>query len=239
VTPEITASDHVREAWIGTREIADKIGMSRFTVMKMVCRLKERGHLEVDLGTPGRGHSNHYRLVGKGAPANPLERKNTKSKGAHSILLDGAPAEQKTKTKGAPANLLDGEKVSPRTSRGAPTHLNPSVPSESIPSEEGGAPKARPGTDSSGKSSAGGPELKILGTTVDDGEDGSGGGLMPPPEGPPLPDHPIIVRLEDIPDGLILDQDGNQFKRPPPRQRRPPTRTWMDAAFEGYTGERS
>jgi hypothetical protein len=50
VTPEITASDHVREAWIGTREIADKIAMSRFTVMTMVDRLKERGHLEVDPG---------------------------------------------------------------------------------------------------------------------------------------------------------------------------------------------
>jgi biotin operon repressor len=238
VTPEITASDHVREAWIGTREIADRIGMSRFTVMKEVRRLEQHGHLEIDPGKQGRGHSNHYRLVRKGAPANLLKGKQTKSKGAHSSLLDGAPAKQKTKTKGAPANLLDGEKVSPRTSRGAPTHLNPSVPSESTPSEEGGASKARPGTDS-GKSSTGGPELKCLGTTVDDGEDGSGGGLMPPPEGPPLPDHPIIVRLEDIPDGLILDQDGNQFKRPPPRQRRPPTRTWMDAAFEGYTGERS
>jgi biotin operon repressor len=61
-----------REAWIGTREIADKIGMSRFTVMKMVSRLEGHGHLEVDPGK-GRGHSNHYRLVRKGAPANLLD----------------------------------------------------------------------------------------------------------------------------------------------------------------------
>ena len=57
VTPQITASDHVREAWIGTREIADKIGMSRFTVMTMVRRLEERGHLEVDPGKQVRGHA--------------------------------------------------------------------------------------------------------------------------------------------------------------------------------------
>jgi hypothetical protein len=55
VSPEAGAADDVREAWIGTREIADKIGMSRFTVMTMVDRLKERGHLEVDPGKRGRG----------------------------------------------------------------------------------------------------------------------------------------------------------------------------------------
>jgi hypothetical protein len=52
MTPETTATDQVREAWIGTREIADKIAMSRFTVMKMVDRLQERGHLEFDPGSP-------------------------------------------------------------------------------------------------------------------------------------------------------------------------------------------
>src|SRR4029077_7610099 len=70
VTPQASAADDVREAWIGTREIADKIAMSRFTVMVMVDRLEERGHLEVTRGKRGRGRSNHYRLVRKGAPAN-------------------------------------------------------------------------------------------------------------------------------------------------------------------------
>ena len=143
VSPEAGIADDIREAWIGTREIADKIAMSRFTVMTMVDRLKERGHLEVDPGKQGRGHANHYRLVRKGAPGNLLEGKQAKLKGAHTSLLKAAPAEAKAKPKGAPANLLDGEKVSLHTSRGAPTHLNPSVPSE-IPSEEGGAPQARP-----------------------------------------------------------------------------------------------
>jgi hypothetical protein len=125
VTPEITASDNVREAWIGTRDIADKIAMSRFTVMDMVDRLEERGHLQVDRGKRGRGHANHYRLV---------------RKGAHTSLLKG----ERYKRKGASANLSDCEKVSRQTSRGAPAHLNPSVPSEEIPSEERGAPQARP-----------------------------------------------------------------------------------------------
>jgi biotin operon repressor len=111
MTPEITGTDQVREAWIGTREIADKIAMSRFTVMKMVDRLQERGHLEFDPGSRGRGHSHHYRLVKKGAPANILKT----AKGAHSSQLDGAQAKRRSKQKGAPANLLDGEKVRPRT----------------------------------------------------------------------------------------------------------------------------
>jgi hypothetical protein len=137
VTPEIKASDNVREAWIGTRNIAVKIAMSRFTVMDMVDRLEQRGHLEVTRGQRGRGHSNHYRLV---------------RKGARTSLLEGAKAEprakSRAKSRGAPANLSDGEKVSPHTSRGAPTHLNPFVRSEEIPSEERGAPQARPVIDS-------------------------------------------------------------------------------------------
>jgi hypothetical protein len=111
MTSETRGSDQVREAWIGSRELADKIAMSRFTVMNMVTRLQERGHLDVTPGTRGRGHSNHYRLVKKGAPANLLKT----VKGAHSSLLDGAQADRKSKPKGAPANLLEGEKVRPRT----------------------------------------------------------------------------------------------------------------------------
>lgn len=140
ITPETAGSDQIREAWIGTRQIADKIAMSRFTVMKSVTRLQERGHLDVTPGEQGRGHSNHYRLVKKGAQAHLLQT----VKGAHSSLLDGAKAGRKSRSKGAPAHLLDGEKVHPHTSRGAPVHLNPSVPSESPSQEERGAPQARP-----------------------------------------------------------------------------------------------
>jgi biotin operon repressor len=143
VTPETATSDQVREAWIGTRAIADNIAMSRFTVMKAVEQLRERGHLEVKYGQRGRGHSNHYRLVKRCADAPFGDDKETR-KGAHSSLLDGEQAEPKAKRKGAPKNPLDAEKVRPRTSRGAPTHLNPFVPSESPSEEERGAPQARP-----------------------------------------------------------------------------------------------
>jgi hypothetical protein len=37
------------------------------------------------------------------------------------------------------------------------------------------------------------------------------------PEAPPH--RPIVVHLQDIPDGLILDQDGAEFRPPPPHQR--------------------
>ncbi len=60
----------------------------------------------------------------------------------------------------------------------------------------------------------------------------------PPQAAPSPPPRPIVIRLDAIPDGLILDQDGNEFN-PPPYQRRPPPRDWMEAAFEGYTGGRS
>jgi hypothetical protein len=146
VTPDVTDDDEVREAWIGTRDLADKIAMSRFTVMATVSRLEERGHLEVDPGKRGRGHSNHYRLVAKGALANPLKGRKAKSKGApthlsngvkgaHSSLLEGEQAKPKANLKGAPTHLSEGEKVRPRTSRGAPTHLNPLYPS-GVPSEK-------------------------------------------------------------------------------------------------------
>jgi hypothetical protein len=182
VSPQAGAADDVREAWIGTRKIADKIAMSRFTVMTMADRLKERGHLEVDPGKRGRGHSSHYRLVRKGAPANLLENKKAKLKGAHTSLSDGAQAKPKAKPKGAPANLLDGEKVGPRTSRGAPTHLNPFIPSEENPSEERGAPQARPGTDSFKSSVLENTRSlnSTLVTTIVDDE--SGVAVAPPPD---------------------------------------------------------
>jgi hypothetical protein len=51
------------------------------------------------------------------------------------------------------------------------------------------------------------------------------------------PPRPTVTRLEDIPDGLILDQAGDEYVPPELYQQRRP-KTWMDAAFEGYKGER-
>ncbi|WP_342711430.1 hypothetical protein AAFG13_06055 [Bradyrhizobium sp. B124] len=85
VSPEVTALDNVREAWIGTREIAEKIAMSRFTVMTVVNQLQERGHLEVDRGKQGRGHSNHYRLVRKGAHSSLFDTGKVKLKKSQKV----------------------------------------------------------------------------------------------------------------------------------------------------------
>jgi hypothetical protein len=59
------------------------------------------------------------------------------------------------------------------------------------------------------------------------------------PEAPPPPHRPIIVRLDHAPDGLIIDQAGIEFKPPPPRDRHPTPRTWMDAAMEGMNRGRA
>jgi hypothetical protein len=48
---------------------------------------------------------------------------------------------------------------------------------------------------------------------------------------PPTPPRPIIVKLDAIPDGNIIDEDGVEYKAPPPpHQRKPPPMDWMQAA---------
>jgi biotin operon repressor len=146
----------------------------------------------------------------------------------HYRLVDkGQPADhskgQSEKKKGQRAEYSDKPK-------GQPADMNPLLPLkktiEEEPIEEAGAPQARPATDSLGKSSIGGPESlnSTLGTIVDD----SGVGCRPPP-----PDHQARWQ------GKVIDQDGVEFKPTPPYERRPAPKTWMDAAFEGYTEGRS
>jgi hypothetical protein len=210
VTPDTKESDNVREAWIGTRDLADMISMSRFTVMNMVDRLKERGHLEFDPGKQGRGHANHYRLVRKGEPA---KARKTKIKGAHSSLL----AATKAKTKGEPTHLLDDGKGAPANLldavKGEPTHQIPLIPSEEVPSEERGAPKARPRRAPS--------ELRVSSKEVPQNKidigDVETGALDAPPR------RPIVVQIDDIQGGRIIDTDGVEYI-PPPDKRRPPPR---------------
>jgi hypothetical protein len=223
VTPQNGADDDVREAWIGTRDIADKIAMSRFTVMNMVDRLKDRRHLEFDPGKQGRGHSNHYRLVAKGAPANLLEGKKAKPKGAPANLLDSV--------KGAHSSLLEGAQAE---LKGAPTHLNPLSKKEG---KRGGAQQARPDTGPSA-GSIGGPESlnRTQGAiVVDDGDDGVA--LRAPP------DH-LDRGFENKSEqerwqGKVIDQDGVEFKPPPPYERRPIQKTWMEASMAGLNRGRS
>jgi hypothetical protein len=60
---------HTSEAFPGTQCIAGRIAMSQGTVIDMVRRLSDAGHLAVDPGRRGRGHSNHYRMILKPQPA--------------------------------------------------------------------------------------------------------------------------------------------------------------------------
>jgi hypothetical protein len=61
-------------AWPSSLTIATGIGIDQATVIRAVRQLRERGHLIVEPGRPGRGHSNRYRMS-KGtkdkAPAKP------------------------------------------------------------------------------------------------------------------------------------------------------------------------
>jgi len=46
-------------AWSACKTMADDIGTSKATVINAVRAMQARGHLRVEWGKPGRGHSNH------------------------------------------------------------------------------------------------------------------------------------------------------------------------------------
>jgi hypothetical protein len=60
-------------AWAGEKTIAEAIGKSVGTVHAIIHKLGERGHLRVEWGKPGRGHSNHYWMLIKTQQAELLE----------------------------------------------------------------------------------------------------------------------------------------------------------------------
>jgi hypothetical protein len=225
-------ADVVCEAWIGADAIAKKIGMSTGTVFANVKKLEKHGYIQIDPGKPGSGHSHHYRLVDKGQPADHSKGQSEKKKGQR--------VEYSDKPKGQPADLLSPEKVSGLTNKGQPADMNPLLPLkktiEEEPIDEAGAPQARPATDSSERESVGNTgSLKSPTATIVDNES-SGVGCRPPP-----PDH-LERGFERKSEkerwqGKVIDQDGVEY-RPPPHERRPAPKTWMDAAFEGYTGGR-
>jgi hypothetical protein len=53
------------EAWPSTETIGRGIAMSQATVINMAGRLAAAGHLHIEPGRPGRGHSNRYRMLEK------------------------------------------------------------------------------------------------------------------------------------------------------------------------------
>ncbi|MCK1382486.1 helix-turn-helix domain-containing protein, partial [Bradyrhizobium sp. 24] len=63
-------SRHGGAAWPSSLTLATNIGVGKATVIRVVQQLRERGHLKIDPGKAGRGHSNQYfMVVRKGAAA--------------------------------------------------------------------------------------------------------------------------------------------------------------------------
>src|SRR5258705_4334384 len=63
---------HGGAAWPSSLTIATNIGVGKATVIRVVQQLRERGHLKIDPGKAGRGHSNQYfMVVRKGPVAHP------------------------------------------------------------------------------------------------------------------------------------------------------------------------
>ncbi|MBR1174867.1 helix-turn-helix domain-containing protein [Bradyrhizobium sp. KB893862 SZCCT0404] len=104
-------SRHGGAAWPSSLTIATGIGVDKATVIRAVRRLRERGHLTVEPGCAGRGHSNRYRMSRpkiKGAPAHPLEP-NKRCTGA-SERCTTAPEPLRTTYGDAKASPIEGER---------------------------------------------------------------------------------------------------------------------------------
>jgi hypothetical protein len=55
------------DAWLGTRRLSEKAGVSRPFAIKAMRLLEAAGYLAVENGT-GRGNTNRYRMIGNGSP---------------------------------------------------------------------------------------------------------------------------------------------------------------------------
>jgi len=60
---------HGGAAWASCEHVANAIGMSKATVVTLLHLFERRGHLKVEWGKPGRGHSNQYWMILKGQSA--------------------------------------------------------------------------------------------------------------------------------------------------------------------------
>jgi hypothetical protein len=65
--------DHGGVAWPSAKTIGDHIGLSERTVIRVLRKLEERGHLRIDWGKQGRGHSSQYWMILKPAPTRVLK----------------------------------------------------------------------------------------------------------------------------------------------------------------------
>jgi hypothetical protein len=55
--------------WAGCDTLGKAIGMSQSRIVRLMHLLEDRGHIRVEWGTQGRGHSSRYWMILKPAPA--------------------------------------------------------------------------------------------------------------------------------------------------------------------------
>jgi hypothetical protein len=68
--------NHQREggmAWPGFETLARDAGLSKSVVVSVLRLMAERGHLKIEAGRPGRGHSSRYWMIEKGRQADLFE----------------------------------------------------------------------------------------------------------------------------------------------------------------------
>jgi|SRR6266851_2771097 DNA-binding MarR family transcriptional regulator len=78
-------SQHVNhntgEGYPSSTRIAKNLGLAHSTVLAAVDRLEARGHLSVERGRQGRGHSHRYRMIIKPRAADILETEKCRPAG--------------------------------------------------------------------------------------------------------------------------------------------------------------
>jgi hypothetical protein len=72
-------------AWASCEHLAAAIGMSKATAVSLLHKLEDRGHLNVEWGKQGRGHSNRYWMVLKGQQTDLFETKKGQTKGQSAV----------------------------------------------------------------------------------------------------------------------------------------------------------
>jgi hypothetical protein len=111
-------------AWPSCQTLSEDIGKSKATVIDMIRRLHARGHLQVEWGQQGKGHSNQYWLVEKGQPAN----LSATSKGQVSEAAKGQVPETKGQVsarKGQPADLILSRLIEDPSKEKKESHTSP------------------------------------------------------------------------------------------------------------------
>jgi len=97
------------EAWPSTITLAERASVNKSTASRMVRLLETSGHLSVENGCQGRGHSHRYRTIIKGAQEQISEEEKVRLRNGK-----GAPTQRKgapTQRKGAPTqkNYLNNQ----------------------------------------------------------------------------------------------------------------------------------